>query len=192
MGADVAGILSKAVKSIKPGTIRFEYSPSASKPLQNTQVVSQTSNMVNVKNLAIAASALFSITLAAPVIQESSVAGEQGKVIEGSYIITLKSGTADLESHLGWVKDVHRRSLGRRQFTGVEKTYSGSYDFSAYSGSFDSATIEEIRNNPDVCLVLQYPELLTDMCRSPMLRKTRSGLSTSSVRSLPLSYTKRP
>lgn len=108
--------------------------------------------MVNFKNLAVAATALFGITLTAPVVQEGKTASKHGKVIEGSYIVTLKSGTqtSELESHLGWVNKVQKRSLGGRQFKGVERTYAGKYDFSGYSGSFDEATIAEIRNSPEV------------------------------------------
>lgn len=72
----------------------------------------------------------------------------------GKYIITLKEGTsaATAESHIQWVNGVHERSLGRRDLdlAGLEKTYEiGS--FSGYAGNFDAATIEQIRNNPDVC-----------------------------------------
>jgi oryzin len=111
--------------------------------------------MVNFKNLAVAATALFGYTLAAPLDQQTRTASQHGKVIEGSYIITLKSGSqaSDLESHLSWVNDVHKRSLGKRQHKGVERTYAGKYDFNGYSGSFDEATIAEIRNNPDVAIV---------------------------------------
>ncbi|KAM3544828.1 Alkaline protease 1 [Beauveria bassiana] len=71
----------------------------------------------------------------------------------GKYIVTLKDGVTagKVASHLQWVNDVHARSLGRRDLNlnGVEKTYEiGS--FNGYAGNFDAATIEEIRNNPEV------------------------------------------
>ncbi|KAJ4164436.1 hypothetical protein LMH87_006112 [Akanthomyces muscarius] len=74
----------------------------------------------------------------------------------GKYIITLKDGAsaAKVESHLQWVNEVHARSLGRRDLNlnGVEKTYEiGS--FNGYAGNFDAATVEEIRNNPEVAEV---------------------------------------
>lgn len=65
------------------------------------------------------------------------------------YIVTLKPGTSSIESHLNWVSDVHKRSLGKRDTAGVEKTYAIS-SWQAYSGEFDNATIAEIEANPDV------------------------------------------
>lgn len=72
----------------------------------------------------------------------------------GKYIVTLKEGTAAsaVQSHIQWVEGVHARSIGRRDqnLAGLEKTYEiGS--FNGYAGNFDAATIEEIRNNPEVC-----------------------------------------
>ena len=104
--------------------------------------------MVNFKNLATAATALFGAASAAP----ARVERRAGDVIEGSYIITLKSGatSADLESHLSWVSDVHARSLNRRDLVGIQRTYDGSYNFHGYSGQFDADTIEQIKNDPNV------------------------------------------
>lgn len=114
--------------------------------------------MVNFKNLAVAATTLFSYALAAPLVAENSQIqsdGQHGKVIEGKYIITLKSGlqTRDLDNHLEWVNGVHKRGLNAQQFKGVEVTYGGKYDFNGYAGHFDAATIAEIRKNPDVSLL---------------------------------------
>ncbi|KAM3514027.1 hypothetical protein MY11210_002344 [Beauveria gryllotalpidicola] len=71
----------------------------------------------------------------------------------GKYIVTLKDGVtaSKVESHLQWVNNVHARSLGRRDLNlnGVEKTY-GIGSFNGYAGNFDAATIEEIRNSPEV------------------------------------------
>lgn len=111
--------------------------------------------MVNFKRLAIATAALFvSYSASAPIAQdgEARIASEHGKVIEGSYIVTLKSGlsTTDLKSHVEWVGDVHKRSIAKRDTKGVERTYAGQYDFRAYAGSFDKDTLAEIRKNPDV------------------------------------------
>ncbi|KAK5071618.1 hypothetical protein LTS08_004640 [Lithohypha guttulata] len=69
------------------------------------------------------------------------------------YIVTLKSG-ADSTSHLSWVSDVHARSLARRQegenvTTGVEKEFTIN-TWRAYTGQFDDATIEQIKNSDDV------------------------------------------
>jgi hypothetical protein len=85
-------------------------------------------------------------------------------VIEGSYIITLKSDLTarDLESHLGWVNDVHARSLGKRGHGGVSKTYS-VHTFHGYAGSFDDETIATIKASPQVCFskAISYNSELT-------------------------------
>lgn len=102
--------------------------------------------MVNFKNLAIAATTLFGLTLGAPVTQ-----GESGKVVPGSYIVTLKPDAkgSELTSHLKWVDDVHKRSLSKRDTdNGVERTYDGKYGFKGYAGTFDKETIQEIKDNP--------------------------------------------
>ncbi|EGX91264.1 alkaline serine protease Alp1 [Cordyceps militaris CM01] len=74
----------------------------------------------------------------------------------GKYIVTLKDGAtaSKVESHLQWVNDVHARSVGRRDLNlnGVEKTY-GIGSFNGYAGNFDAATIEEIKNSPEVAAV---------------------------------------
>ncbi|KAF7555413.1 hypothetical protein G7046_g6567 [Stylonectria norvegica] len=107
--------------------------------------------MVNFKNIAVIATALFSCALAAP------TAAAKGKVIEGSYIVTLKPGvkTSTFESHLTWVEDIHSRSINKRQFKGIDRTYNGKYNFHGYSGSFDKDTLAEIKKSPDVELVEQ-------------------------------------
>ncbi|KAK2605857.1 hypothetical protein QQS21_003697 [Conoideocrella luteorostrata] len=79
-------------------------------------------------------------------------------VVEGKYIVTLRDGigASALGLHMNWVRDVHQRSLGRRQlsFVGVEKTF-GVGSFNAYAGHFDAETLERIKNNPDVAEVEQ-------------------------------------
>nr|AAL75578.1 serine protease protn [Tolypocladium inflatum] len=115
--------------------------------------------MVNFKNLAVAATTLFSYALAAPLVAENSQIqsdGQHGKVIEGKYIITLKSGLqpADPDNHLEWVSTVFtKRGLNAQQFKGVRGNFGGKYDFNGYAGHFDAATIAEIRKNPDVAEV---------------------------------------
>lgn len=99
--------------------------------------------MYGLKKLALVAGALLPFVNAAPVASQP-----QARAIPNKYIVTLKEA-ADVESHLGWVKDVHARSLGRRDLSGVEKTFNIS-DFNGYSGSFDDATIEEIKANDAV------------------------------------------
>jgi cerevisin len=104
--------------------------------------------MVNFKNLAAIAGALLPFGLAAPL-----EAREQLPDVENKYIITLKPGISspEVETHLSWVADVHKRNIARRDvdLAGVEKTYDIA-DFHGYAGTFDEATIEELKSNPDV------------------------------------------
>ncbi|KAF2646538.1 subtilisin-like protein [Massarina eburnea CBS 473.64] len=102
--------------------------------------------MINVRNIALFFGALLPAVLAAP-----TPITKRADIIEGKYIVTLKTGTT-VESHLNWVSDVQKRSLSTRNTAGVEKTYSIS-DWQAYAGEFDDATIAEIKANPDVALV---------------------------------------
>ncbi|POS74329.1 alkaline proteinase [Diaporthe helianthi] len=102
--------------------------------------------MYGLEKLALVAGALLSFVNAAPVTSQP-----QARAIPSKYIVTLKE-TADFESHLVWAKGMHARSLGRRDLSGVEKTFKIS-DFNAYSGSFDDATIAEIKNSDAVSAV---------------------------------------
>ncbi|KAK7431257.1 hypothetical protein QQZ08_002298 [Neonectria magnoliae] len=124
--------------------------------------------MVNFANIVLVVTTLLGYGLAAPVERAN------GDVVKGSYIVTLKSdlGTDDLEDHLTWVEQVHKRSIVKRDTDakGVEITYDGDYGFHGYAGSFDDDTIEEIKNNPEVALVeedkvwkLQYIKDDTEM-----------------------------
>jgi len=88
------------------------------------------------------------IALAAPVIDTRAA-----QVLPGKYIVTLKPGVSVLDinsgSHMNWVRDVHARSLSRRDTGGVEKVFNLD-DFNAYAGTFDATTIAAIRNSEDV------------------------------------------
>ncbi|GJN70223.1 alkaline proteinase precursor [Purpureocillium lilacinum] len=112
--------------------------------------------MVNFKSFAVAA--LLSQALAAPMIPEADAVEieevELMQSIENKYIVTLKSGveTSELDEHISWVNHVQKRGLND-QYKGVEKTYTGNYDFNAYTGHFDDATVAEIRKSPDVASV---------------------------------------
>jgi oryzin len=107
--------------------------------------------MVNFKKLA-ALAAAFLPAFAAPVENAARADTFSPESIAHSYIVTLKSGleSRDLEAHVGWVTDVHRRSLGRRELSGVDKTYDMATGFVGYSGKFDDATIEQIEARADV------------------------------------------
>lgn len=107
--------------------------------------------MIAIKNIALVLAAVLPLGNAAPAPAHEQVNARASEAIPGKYIVMLNPGTADsdVEAHLSWVSDVHARSLTRRETAGVEKTFNIS-DFSAYSGAFDDATIEQIKENPDV------------------------------------------
>lgn len=87
-----------------------------------------------------------------PADRKETVCSQHGKVIEGSYIVTLKPSfqSQDLDSHIQWVGSVSKQGVNKRQFKGVEKTFSSAYGFHGYAGSFDEDTLAEIRSHPDV------------------------------------------
>ncbi|KAL4742525.1 alkaline protease 1 [Aspergillus similis] len=98
--------------------------------------------------------------------------------VPGKYIVTFKSGlnVDQIDAHTTWASNVHKRNLERRglaerdQYSGVEKNYKIN-KFAAYSGSFDDATIEEIRNSADVAHVeedqIWYIDALTSQSGAP-------------------------
>ncbi|KAJ4420345.1 hypothetical protein N0V82_004444 [Gnomoniopsis sp. IMI 355080] len=104
------------------------------------------------KNLALFVGALLPFAAAAP----TQVNARAAQTIPNKFIVTLKEDIAstEKESHLAWVSEVHARSLGRRDLAGVEKTYNIS-SFQGYAGTFDEATIEEIKASPEVAAVEQ-------------------------------------
>ncbi|KAH0432145.1 hypothetical protein CcaCcLH18_06643 [Colletotrichum camelliae] len=105
--------------------------------------------MTNFRRLALAVGALLPVVLAAP----AAIKRDEPKFAPGKYIVTLKEDAAtNVDSHLTWVADVHRRSLGKRDTAGVENKFNIS-NWNAYSGEFDEATIEEIKKSPEVALV---------------------------------------
>jgi hypothetical protein len=104
--------------------------------------------MVYFKTFAVTAITLLSCTLAAP----TSSSGVDD-TIPGSYIITLKQDIIPpvVKAHMNWVGKVHQRSLKKRDSDkGVEKTYETEAGFRGYSGTFDPATIKQIKNSPEV------------------------------------------
>ncbi|ROT38191.1 alkaline proteinase [Sodiomyces alkalinus F11] len=130
--------------------------------------------MVGFRKLAVLAGLLAPFGAAAPV--ESAPVD-----IDHKFIITLKSNIseADIQSHLSWVEQVHKRSLGRRDLAGLEKTFNIA-DFHAYSGTFDDETIDELKNNPEVVSI--EPEqiyTLSDFVSQP---NAPWGLATLSSR----------
>lgn len=135
--------------------------------------------MVHLRNLAVIVTALFGLAIIVPV-------ADAGKVIKGSYIITLKPNikTADVQSHLTWVKDVRKRSLTKRDSSkGIEKVYDSKSGFKGYAGTFDPETIKKIKKNPDVStgdLKFSISDASNPMARSKSLKKTASGPSNTS------------
>ncbi|EAA28983.1 subtilisin-like protein [Neurospora crassa] len=99
--------------------------------------------MVGLKNVALFAASIIlpaSITWAAPIIEVET------KPIPEKYIVLLKPH-ADLEGHLSWAKDVHARSLSRRDTAGVHKAWSVGSKFKAYAGEFDEETLKIIQRD---------------------------------------------
>ncbi|KAJ4395633.1 Suppressor of the cold-sensitive snRNP biogenesis mutant brr1-1, partial [Neurospora sp. IMI 360204] len=101
--------------------------------------------MVGFKNVALFAASIIlpASTWAAPTIQVET------KPIPGKYIVLLKKH-ADLEGHLNWAKDVHARSLSRRDTAGVHKAWSVGSKFKAYAGEFDEETLSIIQRDENV------------------------------------------
>ncbi|KAH7160681.1 peptidase S8/S53 domain-containing protein [Dactylonectria macrodidyma] len=104
--------------------------------------------MASIRNIALFLGALLPAALAAPAARHQK---RDEIAVPGKYIVTLNAD-ASTDAHLNWVADVHRRSLSKRDTAGVETTYNIS-DWSAYSGEFDDATLEEIKASPDVAFV---------------------------------------
>ncbi|PWI64393.1 hypothetical protein PCL_10506 [Purpureocillium lilacinum] len=94
----------------------------------------------------VAASALVSLSAASPI--DGSRASQ---VINGSYIIKLKDDVA-ADSHLQWVGGIHARSLGKNEFSGIQREYN-SLAFRGYAGRFDGDTIARIKSSADVAYV---------------------------------------
>ncbi|GAP84405.1 putative alkaline proteinase [Rosellinia necatrix] len=108
--------------------------------------------MQSFRNLALFFGALLPAALAAPASKQAG----KPEYVPNKYIVTLKTGisSADFESHVNWARDVHSRSLSRRDTVGVEKTYNID-DFNAYAVEMDEQTLAEIRANPQVAEVEQ-------------------------------------
>jgi hypothetical protein len=76
-------------------------------------------------------------------------------LIPGKYIIQLKPETdiASIAAHHNKVRSIHARNLARRDdgdsSAGLEREYQIG-DFKGYAGSFDDATIEELKALPEV------------------------------------------
>jgi len=105
--------------------------------------------MTSFRRIALGLAALLPAILAAPTEKRQELTAVPDK-----YIITLKPEAAEakVEAHMAWVSDVHRRSLSKRDTSGIEKKFNIS-NWAAYSGEFDDATIDEIKKSPEVAFV---------------------------------------
>jgi oryzin len=91
---------------------------------------------------------------AAPVPADDTVSIQK---VPGRWLVQLKP-TADIASiaaHKHNVRAIHARNLLKRNFKrgenkGMDKEY-GFGDFLGYSGSFDDATIAELKEMDEVC-----------------------------------------
>lgn len=99
---------------------------------------------------------------AAPILDATNV-----NSIPGAYIIKFKEHVDEpkAKTHHAWVSDIHndgeqqRLELRKRGlfdtiddvFSGMKHTFDLGDGFRGYAGHFDDETIEQIRNNPDVC-----------------------------------------
>ncbi|KAI2638509.1 subtilase [Xylaria nigripes] len=103
-------------------------------------------------SLALFLGALLPGALAAPATRQA----KDLEYIPNKYIVALAKGTsaAEFKNHLDWARDIHARSLTRRDMAGVEKTYNIE-DFSAYAVEMDEETLELIKANPLVAHVEQ-------------------------------------
>lgn len=101
--------------------------------------------------LALAATAAPFLAQAAPLSPRST-----DSLIAGKWIIQLKPDTdiASVTAHHEKVRAIHARNLARRDndaevSTGIEREYDFG-NFKGYAGSFDEATIEELKALPEV------------------------------------------
>ncbi|KAK7756130.1 Suppressor of the cold-sensitive snRNP biogenesis mutant brr1-1 [Diatrype stigma] len=92
--------------------------------------------------------------LAVPTTPLPSVAGQEGRVIPGKWIVSLKPGLErrEVDEHLGWVDVMHKRSLSRRQSGGVERTFSIG-KFQGYVGELDNDLVAEIGAKAEVAAI---------------------------------------
>ncbi|KAI1100311.1 alkaline proteinase [Jackrogersella minutella] len=102
--------------------------------------------MTSLRRLALFFGALLPAAFAAP-----TPAHQKREVVPNKYIVTLKEGitSADFKSHLNWARDVHSRSLNKRDTTGVSHEYQIN-TFNGYAGEFDEQTLAQLKSSPDV------------------------------------------
>jgi oryzin len=94
------------------------------------------------------AATLLPFSAALPTLANALASGH----VPGKYIVTLKEGT-NVKTAVARARVIHAQALNRREAgattpSGIEKTYEGN--FLGYSGGFDEATIEELKNSDEV------------------------------------------
>lgn len=139
--------------------------------------------MVNFKNIAATATALFASGLALP--HKTSRAVPEN-AIEGSYIVTLKSGDYDIAEHMGWVDGVYKRNLmkrglNERSYGGVGRTFSNFDGFRAYTGEFDDVTIAEIEGRDDVISVEHDFVVTLSTVNGPIVNQTNAPWGLAAI-----------
>ncbi|KAF2753999.1 subtilisin-like protein [Pseudovirgaria hyperparasitica] len=95
------------------------------------------------------------------------------------YIVTFKDGI-DVAAHTNWVaqtfeSNLARRGLSKRDFAGIEKVYRV---VPGYFGTFDEATLDAIKANPDVVDVEEDGVMTIQIEESTLEKKaltTQSG-----------------
>ncbi|KAH8154959.1 uncharacterized protein LAJ45_01492 [Morchella importuna] len=80
-----------------------------------------------------------------------------GEAVSDNYIVVFKDDTADdvITAHIATTNHLHRNRLVRRDdasLVGLKKQYAIG-GFKAYSGAFDSSTIDQIKNSTEVDFV---------------------------------------
>ncbi|KAH7066654.1 subtilisin-like protease-like protein [Paraphoma chrysanthemicola] len=121
--------------------------------------------------LAAAATAAPFLAQAAPVAPRA-----EDDFVPGKYIIQLKpdADIASIAAHHNTVREIHARNLARRndgdESAGIEQEYDFG-DFKGYAGSFDDATIDELKALPEVLFVepdyIMYTTALTTQSSAP-------------------------
>ena len=94
------------------------------------------------------------------------LSSSSAKEVPNSYMVVFKKHVKDASKHHDWVQSIHtknnedRMELRKRSqfpvtsdvFEGLKHTYELA-GMKGYSGHFDDATIEAIRNHPDVSTI---------------------------------------
>ncbi|KAF8249123.1 subtilisin-like protein [Wilcoxina mikolae CBS 423.85] len=115
----------------------------------------------NIRFLLFAAAAILPFAAALPVHAVTSDPGtvtiQSGSVVADHYIVLLKPETTaeEFQAHQVWATNLHHRRLSRRDdssLAGIKRKWHFG-KMTGYSGSFDNATIEEIKARSDVELV---------------------------------------